>query len=48
MINIILLAIIVVFFSERLAKLIPDSKAGGVGSVRKLLKVVSLYTADVK
>ncbi len=45
---ILLTGIIVVLFSERLAKRIPDSKTGILGAVRKGLKVISLYTPNVE
>jgi len=46
--NIFLIAIIVVLFSERIGKLIPDSKTGILGFVRQACKAVSLYTPNVK
>lgn len=48
MFNLILIGIIVVLFSERIAKLIPDSKEGILGAIRKAAKLVSLYTPNVK
>ena len=44
----LLILIIVVLFSERIAKFIPDSKTGIVGKIRKVFKVISLYTPNVK
>jgi len=46
--TIVLSIIILVLFSERLAKLIPDSKTGILGFMRKSLKVISLYTPNVE
>lgn len=40
--------IIIVLMSERIAKLIPDSKEGVLGGVRKFFKVLSLYTPNVR
>lgn len=48
MFDLLLIMIIVVLFSERVAKLIPDSKTGVIGQMRKLFKVISLYTPNVK
>ena len=48
MLNLILIGIIVVLFSERIAKLTPDSKEGTLGVIRKGAKMVSLYTPNVK
>jgi len=48
MFDLILIGIIVVLFSERIAKLIPDSKTGIVGAIRKGFKFISLYTPNVK
>ncbi len=48
MINALLITIIIMLFSERIAKFIPDSKTGVLGFVRKVLKFVSLYTPNVK
>ena len=48
MFDLILIAIIVVLFSERLGKLIPDSADGVLGFIRKACKFVSLYTPNVK
>ena len=44
----VVILIVVVLLSERIAKLIPDSKTGVLGFVRKVLKFVSLYTPNVK
>lgn len=44
----LLMIVIVVLFSERIAKAIPDSKTGMLGQVRKLFKVISLYTPNVQ
>jgi len=48
MFDLILIGIIIVLFSERIAKLIPDSKTGFVSWVRKAFKLLSLYTPNVK
>lgn len=48
MVNIALILIIIVLLSERIAKLIPDSKTGVLGFIRKVFKFVSLYTPNVK
>lgn len=48
MFDLILIAIIVVLFSERIGKLIPDNKEGALGFVRKVCKFVSLYTPNVQ
>ena len=44
----ILYAVIIVLMSERIAKLIPDSKEGILGNIRKFFKVLSLYTPNVR
>ena len=48
MVNVFLILIIVVLFSERIAKFIPDNKTGVVGKIRQVFKVISLYTPNVK
>ncbi len=48
MVNIILIIIILVLLSERIAKIIPDSKTGFLGIVRKVFKVVAGYTENVR
>ncbi len=48
MVNVFLILIIIVLFSERIAKFIPDSKTGIMGKIRKVFKVISLYTPNVK
>jgi len=40
--------LLIVLFAERLGKLIPDSKAGVLGSIRKALKVVGGYVENVR
>jgi len=48
MFNLILIGIIVVLFSERIANAIPDSKKGAMGMVRMLFRFISLKTPNVK
>lgn len=48
MVDLILIGIIIMLFSERIAKLIPDSKTGVVSWIRKGFKLLSLYTPNVK
>ena len=48
MVIIALILIIIVLLSERIAKLIPDSKTGVLGFVRKVFKFISLYTPNIK
>ena len=48
MFNLILIGIIVVLFSERIANAIPDSKEGAIGAVRKAFRFISLKTPNVK
>jgi len=48
MATIALILIIIVLLSERIAKLIPDSKTGILGFIRKIFKFISLYTPNVK
>ncbi len=46
--NIVLTLIIVVLFSERIANLIPDSKTGFLGKMRKVFRAISAKTPNVK
>ena len=48
MFDMILIAIIVVLFSEKIRNRIPDSATGVLGFVRKLLSFVSLHSPNVK
>jgi hypothetical protein len=46
--HVILIVIVVMYASERIAKLIPDSKTGPLGVVRKVFKTIALYTENVR
>lgn len=46
--TVILYTVIVVLLSERIAKLIPDSKTGVLGFVRKVFKFIALYTENIR
>lgn len=48
MVNALLIGIIVVLLSERIAKAIPDNKTGVVGFIRKAFKTIALYTENVR
>jgi len=48
MVDVLLIGIIVVLLSERLAKAIPDHKTGFVGFVRMVLKTIALYTENIR
>lgn len=48
MVTTLLIIIIIVLLSERLAKVIPDDKTGFVGFLRKALKIIALYTENIR
>lgn len=46
--EVILYIIILMYASERIAKIIPDSKTGFFGFVRKVFKFIALYTENIR
>jgi len=48
MLNLLLFVLVIMKLSEILAKRIPDSKTGIVGGVRRIAKIIALYTENLK